>query len=517
MAPTGDDGNPGTLASPWATPNHAIDCGDVIYAQPGTYTNGGNGFFIDKSAGNCPSAAGVGGIDNSGKIYFAQVICASGNVPDPFACVATAPTTAYGNGFGIQANNWAITGWVVNGPSPTPTMPMAACGNGQQPCDNGAEVACFYAGSPTGVHYVAFINDIANGCGGAGFTANNTSVGGGFDEVALVGDIAYNSAWGSAYGGSNVSLGYPNPTTDDLGTQTHVFVGGLFSYDGTEPIYSCPGCTSFYTSYISNRGNGIWADPYDGEGIILDTFNNSQVPGKGAFSGQTVVEQSAFWGNGSSAVEVYDNTSAPMYIFNNTGFGDFPASNPATGDENPRTVGGAGGELSLYPNATLTVPVKVFDNIFEATETSFSNSLGSGPVYAGSVIGPQSSLTENGNYFWSSASACSPPSTCITGTINGTDTYASPGLLSPTALPHSLPSCVGFSTTTACMASVLANLAPSGGAASAGYHPPTGTCTTSPTTSPTNAYDAYYPDWLLGVVPACLIWKPATVAGVPGG
>ena len=42
VATNGNDGNPGTLAQPWATFNHAADTavtGDTVYFRGGTYTN----------------------------------------------------------------------------------------------------------------------------------------------------------------------------------------------------------------------------------------------------------------------------------------------------------------------------------------------------------------------------------------------------------------------------------------------------------------------------------------------
>ena len=36
--PAGNDSNNGlTSSAPWLTPNHAVNCGDVILAGPGTY------------------------------------------------------------------------------------------------------------------------------------------------------------------------------------------------------------------------------------------------------------------------------------------------------------------------------------------------------------------------------------------------------------------------------------------------------------------------------------------------
>jgi len=44
ISPTGNDSNNGTsAATPWATPNHSVQCGDVIIAAAGAY-NGSNGF-----------------------------------------------------------------------------------------------------------------------------------------------------------------------------------------------------------------------------------------------------------------------------------------------------------------------------------------------------------------------------------------------------------------------------------------------------------------------------------------
>ena len=51
VAPTGNDGNPGSLAQPWLTPQHASDtvvAGDVINFLNGIYTNA-TGWILNKS------------------------------------------------------------------------------------------------------------------------------------------------------------------------------------------------------------------------------------------------------------------------------------------------------------------------------------------------------------------------------------------------------------------------------------------------------------------------------------
>ena len=84
MSPTGSDSNNGTSpAAPWATPNHAVNCGDVIIAAAGTYSRGqfGDNFGI---VSNCPSTSG--GIDGTGGVYFAVLLCGG---PDLMSCNIT--------------------------------------------------------------------------------------------------------------------------------------------------------------------------------------------------------------------------------------------------------------------------------------------------------------------------------------------------------------------------------------------------------------------------------------------
>ena len=87
MSPTGSDSNNGlTAATAWATPNHAVNCGDVIIAAPGTY----NGNFSSwGKVSSCPSTSG--GIDGTGGHLlrhpcFAQETCkaATSTTPRPY-------------------------------------------------------------------------------------------------------------------------------------------------------------------------------------------------------------------------------------------------------------------------------------------------------------------------------------------------------------------------------------------------------------------------------------------------
>src|ERR1700723_802852 len=58
MSPTGSDSNNGlTAATAWATPNHAVVCGDVIVAAAGNYASMSHWGTVSA----CPSTSG--GID----------------------------------------------------------------------------------------------------------------------------------------------------------------------------------------------------------------------------------------------------------------------------------------------------------------------------------------------------------------------------------------------------------------------------------------------------------------------
>jgi hypothetical protein len=78
ISPTGNDQSAGTSPkTAWATPHHNVNCGDVILVEPGNYILGKyiTAFGANNwgTVANCPSRSG--GIDGTGGIYFAIVLC----------------------------------------------------------------------------------------------------------------------------------------------------------------------------------------------------------------------------------------------------------------------------------------------------------------------------------------------------------------------------------------------------------------------------------------------------------
>ena len=122
VSPAGDDARDGkTPATAWKTIGpHAVACGDVILAQPGTYTNG---FSYSGPVSGCRSTSG--GIDGAGGIWVATLLCAGSSVGDCLVssktagCARNAPACGLGN-INITTSNWAIEGFAstTNGASP---------------------------------------------------------------------------------------------------------------------------------------------------------------------------------------------------------------------------------------------------------------------------------------------------------------------------------------------------------------------------------------------------------------
>ena len=202
ITPTGSDSNDGTSGSPWRTPKHSVDCGDLIIAAVGNYGGTSSPFGTNNwgTVSNCPSASG--GTDGTGGIYFAILLCAG---PDLSSCSVS---NSSGEAFRVDASNWAVEGFSATS----------------------AAQACFTATSEsnTTLHHIAFINNVASGCQNAGFDSYSwQSSGGGVDQTAVVGAIAFNGAQTSSLCGSGVSL-IPNDGPDSS-AGTHIFAAGMFS------------------------------------------------------------------------------------------------------------------------------------------------------------------------------------------------------------------------------------------------------------------------------------------------
>jgi hypothetical protein len=467
ISPTGNDNNTGTSPSKaWATPHHSVQCGDVIIAAAGSY---GEYIFGVNSWGvvsNCPSTKG--GIDGTGDIYFATLLCAG---PRVTSCSVNGKTQ---EAFRVTESNWAVEGF-------TATQNSTATGG------------CYIATSNTlaTLHHIAFINDIAIDCDYGGFgTYSWTPPGGGADQTAVVGAISYNtspSTGGGGICGSGVSL-IPNDGPD-TSSGTHVFVAGYFGYKNINAP-SGAGCNT------------------DGEGLIFDSW------ACGKFTHQGVAEQNVWWYNGGPGFEVFPNClangdRAQVYVFNNTSYGNA---------QDPKHIGSSSDVLlhNIAPVSAYGSSYSVFDNIFVSTEATSGNA-GKAPVNTAAFWLTNSStslVSATGNIFWQSnpgkSTTAGNPNTDVwaSGVHNtisfpfGTNTYQSPDFANPNGLPTGAPNCNGYTNTTACMNEgyhVAADLTSEETTTGFRGYPEPGAC----------ANDPFFPVWLKGVV--FLLWNGTTL------
>lgn len=277
LAPYGNDYNNGQSPnSPWLSPNHPVNCGDVIQAEPSTSYSASNFYTGKWGTVNCPAGNSV-----------AWLTCATFD-----GCKIY---TNVNQGMWVDQSYWGVQGWEVT------TSAQDTYGT------------CFIAqpnyARPQEIHHIIFANDVANGCSQAGFASVNHGYAG-VDYLAIVGSIAYNAAQGNGTCASGISIYLPVQSDGQPGT--HIYVAGNFSYANLEPGW-CNGTS-----------------PTDGEGIIFDNFDGSQ-GGISPYWAQAVAYNNIVVGNGSKGLEVNDSYlgayHATIYLDHNTSWGNLTDPN----------------------------------------------------------------------------------------------------------------------------------------------------------------------------------------------
>lgn len=464
MSPTGSDSNIGTSPSlPWATPNHAVDCGDVIIAVPGDYTAWNSGIAVTSQPSSCPSTSG--GIDGTGGVYFATVLCAG----DLGSCYVNGTVTGsdYTDIVAVSASNWAFEGWQFSSNS------IGSSGM------RGFEA--YACGSAT-YHHIAFVNDIvthANEAYGGEDCANGSAVPGvGVDYVAVVGSIAQNANDDSICLAAIDGTGAAN---SDTKPGVHLFFGGNFAINNQNPA-----CTSS-----------------DGEAMMFDTLDQH------GYQATVVAENnilySSAWANLNIFQQAYNSSSLDLQIFNNTSYHSnvcAPWNTYSAGGMNIDLIGGFPWTVDLYNN-------------IDDEDVAKAGCSGGGGIYAmvaGGASGPTfnagGSATQNIFHavFGTCNGTCDPGNNvaAFNGYSYGMNTYEDAGFANTSDLLANHvgePNCSSYTNTTACMGwnystqtaatdSVIGDLTPTAsGTSGKGYQPP-GTCKP----------DSYYPAWLKGIV-----------------
>ena len=422
LSPSGNDSNSGLSASlPWLSPNHSLNCGDTILASPSTaYAQ--NNFAAGKwGAVNCSpgSAANV-----------AWLKCATFD-----GCKLTSTNQ---NAMWVTASYWGVQGWEVTA--------------------TGGQAICFASYPPTStanLHHIIFANDIANGCYGAGFEpVPNGSAG--TDYFVLIGNIAYNATQQNTQCGSGISIF--EPAQSDTLPGTHIYVAGNYLWDNVDGN-PCAGGT-----------------PTDGEGIVFDTFDANN------YAQQAVMENNVSFLNGSSGFRVDMTTKAPVYIVNNTAFGD---------NTDTHLNSAWCGEITLQESTGINVS----NNI---ARTNSATGCGTNPNYALYVAEGNGTdvVATNFAYGMSGLNAAQNGSTGFSfaaTNILGVD----PQFVNPPTTDPGPPNCASSTSVAQCMSSTFAGLLPKAASAVGLGIQALGGGTTS---------DPLFPSWVCNVaLPAGLL------------
>jgi hypothetical protein len=438
MSPTGSDSNPGTSALPWISPNHPINCGDTILAAPSALYN--ESHFVATSWGtvSCP-----------GNNNVAWVKCEMFD-----ACKITTATDS--SGMRIGASYWGVQGFEVT----ALINDFSGCFQIQPP-----------PGSAATIHHIIFANDICNGANNGGFSSYNNPQGASADYIVFVGNIAYNSANAANVCASGFSI--DQPVKSDSSAGTHLYLSGNFSWANSNPI-TCNG-----------------GPPTDGDGLILDTFDGT--PSQGVilpYDQQTVVTNNLLIGNGGRGFEIFKNNGGPsgaanahIFVYQNTSWGnstDIHQIFPPCGEF--QLSGTHNTELSRNIGVTTASDclggmsdVYAFLIQFDDSSNSVHDNVGFSPIGLNFIISNNEGFSIGSNPLF------------------GTD----PQFANPSVPPS--PNCGAATSAPNCMATVIANFAPTNSAAAAyGYQiPPAG-----------NVTDPLFPAWLCNVnLPAGLVAK----------
>lgn len=476
-----------------------IVCGDVVLVNSGTATGGfgDGGTDFPTVGGPCPSISG--GIDGSGGIYFAILLCAG---PDVMSCRMDTSSSG-GSAIWVNASNWAIEGFWAR------TKPDGS--------------NCFTANTAFGTastkHHVAFINDMANTCGDSGFSTAFGPSSFSFDQTAIVGVSAYDAANSRTFGnecGSAISIIPDNGL--DTSSGTHIYIAGVYlgHNTNTEPN----GCN------VAGSGHT------DGENIVADSYGGT---GAAGYLYQTVIEQALLWFSGGSNLQIFAvNPGSPHHVDTDDKAQYFVSDMTAyAGDQDSSTNTSCMADLHLHniaPNSG-SVTSSWYDirnsivlatvntcgakgvaqsyamnmNPFDSTAAQFS---GQGQIaitlnYIWNSAAPTSNVynATNNNIFYEdnrSTNGCANGTARCTNFPFGTNTYSDPGLTNIASLWSTAPDCTGYENVTTCMINkytVDVFSTPSIAPTTMGYQKP-GPCSTKRLSNGTNAF----PNWLKGIV-----------------
>ena len=273
LAPGGSDGNDGqTPANAWASPNHPLNCGDVVHMQAGSYNP--LNFAAGKwgTVANCPSTT-------TGS-YFASLVCDGPFVQD---CSLTG---SGGNVVQVTASNWLVKHLFATA--------------------NYANGRCFTAGDAvTLYHHIAFVDVYAKNCG-AGVLADKV------DYVAYVGLLSYG---GDVVGQCVTAYKQNHPVNLDSFSGTHNFTAAAFVLNTVSTAGCGEGLLLLQWDHLDDT-----AIVYTGQGAIEQSLaigNGAWCVAPVAITAPVFIDHVSCWGN-FRGTDRTANSEAGLFSTKNT-------------------------------------------------------------------------------------------------------------------------------------------------------------------------------------------------------
>jgi serralysin len=335
-AANGNDSNPGSYAAPWKTINHSVWdrlAGDCVNVRPGIYTE----------VVWAQMTPGQGASNEKGYFVLRSL------TPGGARIFAPLNANVY-NVVNILGSYTIVEGFEVNG--------QVGTGGAGGACISAEQQVALAGGQFRGIDHIRIMNNIVHDCGGSGIALSYG------DIYQVNGNVAYNNASTNGYQTSGISIFEPtyNPAAangDDQYLQWRIDVTNNYSYNNIETNTAAPA-----------------GQHTDGNGIILDTFNNYTRSGPN-YTAPSHVGYNVVFGNGGKGIQIAWSNN--VTVDHNSAFGnnlDLGNSGTWRGEINNQNGNGN----TIINNIAYTVPtttnVRKYNTAYLSESTATGGNIG---------------------------------------------------------------------------------------------------------------------------------------------
>jgi parallel beta-helix repeat protein len=381
-------------------------CGDLIYVMNGTYSAAGSYSIVDVK-NTCTAASPLKIRAYPGAT---PTLLNTGNSTTTanWDMVYIEQTAAY-----IEINGLTITG--NNAYVTLATAKQYQSSPGTHPELNGNCIGVVGGGTAaTAPNHISILNNIVSMCPGGGISTKSA------DYITISGNTVFNNSWYSAYGTSGISiLASYDTNPSDTATKYKTMVTGNTVYGNQE-----------FIPYVSV------GTITDGEGIILDSNNNSAYSGGNIsyapYTGRMLIANNVLYSNGSSAIEVFQTSHAD--VVNNSTYGNLITTSLAGRGElflnyatdvinynNLYVSSASQSPVDTNQCTTCTLDYNIYfggTNNFSSGTSSGSHDLTADPLYGNKTVATPGSVSlklQSGSPALASGTATLAPTTDILG------------------------------------------------------------------------------------------------------